>query len=234
MKHAAGATDDDERRRRRRPRRGSGTSARAGRAPRRAGRRPARIRPVIAPGRKTIPSAARVLDLRADRRPQDAAAAAARAASAEGRPSASRASISSRRPASSSRRRWAATTPAFIALPTTIPAIGTIVRPSTGNMPVPNAIAQADRRRARVRADRHGSSPGRSGTRRHTVTPANDDDPRDPQPGEGERRVVVDDEAERRAGDEQLHQRARARARGRRARAAGRARTRSPRRPRPR
>ena len=89
-----------------------------------------------------------------------------------GCPSASRASTSSRLSCSSPTIRRPATTDAVIELPIIIPASGTIVRPSTGNIPNPKITERLTTITAPIATVPRSKMPGTSRARLRIVSPA--------------------------------------------------------------
>jgi hypothetical protein len=135
------------------------------------GSMPARIRPVIAPGRNTIPSAA-VCSTCGEIAVRSAERISRAAACRTLIPSARPASISARWSAVNSTTRVAATTPTFIELPMTMPATGTSARLDRSNMPNPKMIANEDAATTVYATSEIPNSPGTAGARRFTVTDA--------------------------------------------------------------
>src|SRR5690606_26532737 len=135
------------------------------------GSAPARMSPVIAPGRKTMPRAAvcSICGEIAVRRDERMMRAEARGTLM---PRASPASIAARWSAVASDTRVAATTAAFIELPMTMPATGTSSRPVSSKMPKPKMMASALAATRTFARRVTARSPGTSGARRVIVTAA--------------------------------------------------------------
>jgi hypothetical protein len=95
-----------------------------------------------------------------------------------------------------------------MALPTIIPASGTTVRPWLGKIPRPKMTPRVTTAEAANAASATRPRPGTSGARRRTTVGGDEHHGGDPQPRVQQRRVGCDDQRERRADGEELHDRA--------------------------